>query len=85
MHSALVDGEVFIITLVNLVRSLGHQVLNTVPGASLAGDVEEGVVRVLGRFLREVMDPGGGEGGGQLGPPTPSWVMKGGRGQLLEL
>ena len=41
VQGSLVDGVVLVVALVDLVGPLAHQVLDAVPGASLAGDVEQ--------------------------------------------
>ena len=41
MKSSLVDGEVFIVALIDFIRSLTNQVLDTVPGPSLTRNVKE--------------------------------------------
>ena len=41
MKSSLVNGEVFIVALIDFIRSLTNQVLDTVPGPSLTRNVEE--------------------------------------------
>lgn len=47
--SCLMNGIVFVVALVDFIRSFRDEVLDTVPGTTLAGNVKEGTLLLPGK------------------------------------